>query len=233
MTPASNGKSHRDPADRAAANQENAQRSTGPRTAAGKQRSSLNALRHGLTGHIIVLPTEDLSAYQRHLQRFVEQFQPKGGLEEQLVQSLGDTTWRLNRVPATEATFLTLCAGSQLDSVPTNEPRAAEALALAETFHQQSRSLANISIYEQRLMRSFDRTLKQLRDFQDERRTKERNQMIAAAELFQMHARRDLPYDPAQDGFVFSNCEIEAYIQRRDRIDEAREDEDDQFAAAS
>jgi hypothetical protein len=101
MTPASNGNSAR-----AAINRANSEHSTGPRTTAGKQRSSLNALRHGLTGHVVVLPTEDQTAYQRHLLRFVDQFQPKGALEEQLVQSLGDTTWRLNRVPATEATFL-------------------------------------------------------------------------------------------------------------------------------
>jgi len=33
--------------DRAAVNKANAQHSTGPRTEAGKQRSKLNALRHG------------------------------------------------------------------------------------------------------------------------------------------------------------------------------------------
>jgi hypothetical protein len=43
-------------------NRANAQLSTGPRTPAGKQRSSLNALRHGLTGQIVVMPTEDLEA---------------------------------------------------------------------------------------------------------------------------------------------------------------------------
>src|ERR1700693_3533092 len=102
MTPGSNGNS-----DRAAINRANSEHSTGPRTAQGKQRSSLNALRHGLTGHVVVLPTEDQAAYESHLTRFVDQFQPKGALEDQLVQSLGDTTWRLNRVPAIEATFLT------------------------------------------------------------------------------------------------------------------------------
>jgi hypothetical protein len=217
----------------AAVNKASAGKSTGPRTAAGKQRSSLNALRHGLTGHIVVLPTEDQAAYQIHLRRFVDQFQPKGALEEQLVQSLGDTTWRLNRVPATEATFLTLAAEDLLDSVPTNEPRAAAALAQAQAFHHQSHTLANISIYEQRLARLFDRTLKQLREIQAERREHEARQMIDAAQILQMHEERDLPYDPAQDGFVFSTAEIETFIRRRDRIDEAYDVPEHHLAAAS
>jgi hypothetical protein len=217
----------------ASVNQANAQKSTGPRTAAGKHRSSLNALRHGLTGHVVVLPTEDLTAYQRHLQRFVDQFQPTGALEDQLVQSLGDTTWRLNRVPAIEATFLSLAAEDHLDSIRTNEPRAASALALAQAFHQQSRALANISIYEQRLARLFDRTLKQLREIQAERREHERRQMNDAAEILEMHQERDIPYDPAQDGFVFSTAEIQTFIQRRDRLDEAYCEPEDRLAAAS
>jgi hypothetical protein len=79
-------------ANRAAINRANAQHSTGPRTQAGKQRSKLNALRHGLTGQTIVLPTEDHSAYQRHSQSFLDECQPKGAIETQLVQSLLDTS---------------------------------------------------------------------------------------------------------------------------------------------
>jgi len=219
--------------DRAAINGANAQHSTGPRTPAGKQRSSLNALRHGLTGHVVVLPTEDQAAYQCHLKRFVDQFQPKGALEEQLVQSLGDSTWRLNRVPALEATFLTLAAENHLDSIRTNEPRAASALALSQAFHAQSHSLANISIYEQRIARLFDRTLKQLREIQAVRQEHERREMMAAAEILEMHEERDLPYDPTQDGFVFSTAEIRTYIQRRDRLDEAYSEPESHLAAAS
>ena len=38
------------------ANRRNAQQSTGPRTQIGKKTSSLNALRHGLTSRVVVLP---------------------------------------------------------------------------------------------------------------------------------------------------------------------------------
>jgi hypothetical protein len=48
---------------RAAVNRKNAARSTGPRSEGGKRRSSLNALRHGLTGQTVVLPEDDLAAY--------------------------------------------------------------------------------------------------------------------------------------------------------------------------
>src|SRR5260370_14349874 len=75
-------------ADRAAINRANAQKSTGPRTETGKQRSKLNALRHGLTGQTVVLPAEDHSAYQCHSQSFLHEYQPKGATETQLVQSL-------------------------------------------------------------------------------------------------------------------------------------------------
>src|SRR5580692_1374136 len=89
-------------------NRANSQHSTGPKTPDGKQRSSLNALRHGLTGQIVVMPTEDLHAYQLHLKSFTDEYNPKGATEANLVQSLADTTWRLNRVAALETNLLTL-----------------------------------------------------------------------------------------------------------------------------
>ena len=97
--------------DRAEINRANAQHSTGPKTPEGKQRSSLNALRHGLTGQIIVLPGDDLEAYQRHVESYVNQCKPKGAIEAQLVQTLADTAWRLNRVSALENNLLTLGMG--------------------------------------------------------------------------------------------------------------------------
>src|ERR1700693_3393371 len=116
--------------DRASVNRENARHSTGPRTETGKQRSSLNALRHGLTGQTIVLPCEDLAAYQTFTKRFFDDLQPRGVIEEQLVQTLADASWRLNRARAIETNLLTLGQTENQDSITTDYPEADSALAM-------------------------------------------------------------------------------------------------------
>jgi hypothetical protein len=92
--------------DRAAINRANSQHSTGPRTEAGKKRSSQNALRHGLTARTPVLASEDQAAYESHCRKFENEYQPATPTETQLVQELADTSWRLNRIPILEADLL-------------------------------------------------------------------------------------------------------------------------------
>ncbi len=84
------------------ANRENAQLSTGPVTEAGKAKSSLNALKSGLTGRAVLLATDAAAQYQAHVQSYADHFQPVGPEEQTLVQSLADTAWRLARVPGLE-----------------------------------------------------------------------------------------------------------------------------------
>src|SRR4051812_26383152 len=93
---------------RLAANRANAQRSTGPKTSKGKAKSSLNAVKTGLTGRTVLLPSEDVKQYQNHVKRFHEELQPVGELETNVVQSLADTQWRLNRIPSLESGILAL-----------------------------------------------------------------------------------------------------------------------------
>src|SRR5258708_20543536 len=87
-------------AARSARNRANAAHSTGPKTEAGKKRSSLNAYRHGLTGQTIILPAEDLAAYQAFTRTFFDRYKPVDIIEKQLVQSLPDTSWLPNPLPA-------------------------------------------------------------------------------------------------------------------------------------
>jgi hypothetical protein len=208
--------------DRAAANRANSLKSTGPRSEPGKQRSSLNALRHGFTGHTVVLPTEDHAAYQRHTRRFFDQFRPSGPLEEQLVQSIADSAWRLNRVPAIETNLLTLGLIDREADINTGHPEARAALAAAQTFRDHASAFALLTVYEQRISRLFAKTLEQLRQIQAERREKEQADFDRAADLLELHQENEqLPYNPLRDGFVFSTAEIQSFIERRDRLYQA------------
>ena len=101
--------------DRAEINRANSQHSTGPRTVAGKLRSSVNALRHGLTSQVAILPTEDPQLYEQHLKSFTDEYNPQRATEANLVQALADTAWRLNRIVAIESRLLTQAASNQFD----------------------------------------------------------------------------------------------------------------------
>ena len=61
------------------ANRRNARKSTGPTSAAGKQRVRFNAMTHGLTAKTVVLPGEDADALQRRVEAFKDDVQPRGG----------------------------------------------------------------------------------------------------------------------------------------------------------
>ena len=191
-------------------NRANAQHSTGPKTEAGKRRSSLNALRHGLTGQIIVLPTDDLEAYQRHTESFVAEYHPKGATESNLVQILADNVWRQHRVAALENNVLTLGTVREQDLVDDVQ----QALAIAASLESQTKALANLSLHGQRLSRQFEKTLALLEELQLKRRIDEHVSMDQASALIHMHALKDEPYDPSEDGFVFPDGELEAYMHK-------------------
>ena len=198
-------------------NRENAQHSTGPRTEAGKQRSALNALRHGLTGQVVVMPTEDLEAYQRHLVSFTDEYNPQGATESNLVQSLADTSWRLNRVAALEANLLTLAAARQPNPLSDAPGQVQDAMAIVAALESQSKALANLSLHSQRLSRQFEKTVAQLRQIQETRRAQEKRDLNDLLEVIEMHQAKGETYRPAKDGFVFSQSQINATILRRNR----------------
>lgn len=191
-------------------NRANAQHSTGPKTEAGKKQSSLNALRHGLTGQIVVMPTEDLQAYQLHLKSFTDEYRPQGATEAHLVQALADASWRLNRVAALETNVLTLGIAGNADPIQG-------ALAIAAALESQSKALSNLSMHSQRLSRQFERTVAQLRELQQTRREQEKRELNDLLDIIEMHQSTGDTYNPSADGFVFSAAQIEAATRTRRR----------------
>jgi hypothetical protein len=228
------------PTDRAAINRENARRSTGPRTPAGKDISRLNAMRHTLCSQTVVSTKNNLMAYQRFKKRFWDDLQPKGIIEVQLVQTLTDCSWRLNCARAYETNLLTLGAEEQAASIKVDDPEIHNALATAKSYRAQASALASISMHDQRVSREFHRTLKELRETQAARHEEERSERIETARLYKLHHELQqaassaapgttneptTPYSATEDGFVLANDQIETYIRREDRRTAARQAE--------
>lgn len=84
------------------ANIENAQQSTGPKTEAGKQASSMNSLRHGVFAKTVVMPGEDAEVYHALLTGLVDSLRPVGALEHVLVEKVAVAFWRSRRLSAWE-----------------------------------------------------------------------------------------------------------------------------------
>jgi hypothetical protein len=82
---------------RGEANQNNAQKSTGPRTAEGKDRSRFNAVTHGLTAESTILPGEDASAFQSRRKEIIDGTQPRNTVEAIMLEQIARCEWKSTR----------------------------------------------------------------------------------------------------------------------------------------
>jgi hypothetical protein len=103
------------------ANRRNAKRSTGPRTPVGKERSSRNALRHGLLARESVLPDEDGDEFDALAARIRQDLRPQGELEELLCQRVITTAWRLSRAARIEAGLFASALAEERTQVARDE----------------------------------------------------------------------------------------------------------------
>jgi hypothetical protein len=80
------------------ANRRNGQKSKGPVTQAGKDRSKLNALGHGCRANILVLPTEDFGEYEQEANAWKLTWMPRNPLEDFLVDRIVNLSWLAKRI---------------------------------------------------------------------------------------------------------------------------------------
>src|SRR5215469_6218697 len=210
----------RAPANRAAINKENAHHSTGPVTPEGKRRSSMNALRHGLTGRVVVLPSEDLAAYQAFCQRIIDSLYVKTAIEIELAQTIAEQYWRLNRIRSIEEGIFAL--GFAESQSVADHPEVDAALTNAKTFRDQAQILNNLSIYEQRIHRILEKTMLHLERLRDNRYRNQKDQIETAIDMHKLAKMEDKPWDPKEDGFILSREEIEEEIEYRERERKAK-----------
>ena len=90
------------------ANRENAKKSCGPRTDAGKEKARLNALKHGMRAKSIdlVLPHEDPALLEAKIQQWMDDYQPTNAIETELVSRAARLSWTLDRAERHETALV-------------------------------------------------------------------------------------------------------------------------------
>src|ERR1019366_4404591 len=150
---------------------------TSNRTQEGKARSAMNALRHGLTARVVVLPTEDMDAYQAFAKEIVDSLDPQTPVERQFAQTVAENQWRINRIRSIEDGMLGMGHFEAAGNFDCPSSEIHSAMTAARAFRDDSKSFVNLSIYEQRLHRTMKDALRQLRELQTERREHEKTEM--------------------------------------------------------
>ncbi len=126
------------------ANRRNALKSTGPKTPEGKAIASRNAVTHGLSARMPVIPGENEAEFQTFTERWLGDLKPAGPMEEFLAERIIGIAWRLRRTGKIE----TECFKPEV---------------------LDTRILARLNRYESALERSFYRNMKELHELQAER----------------------------------------------------------------
>jgi hypothetical protein len=140
------------------------------------------------------MPYEDMDAYHIFCKELFESLAPKTPVERQYAQTFCDTQWRLNRARSMEDAMLALGHFEAAGEIETEHPQVHAALTAGRVFRDDSKSFTNLTLYEQRLERTLDKSLKQLKALQAERK--------AAASTI-------TPVAETPEQFVFSTPEIE------------------------
>ena len=169
-----------------AANRANAQHSTGPATPEGKAVSSQNATKHGLTGSVVVLPTESRNEFHLFRAEVIDSLEPEGPVEREFAQIVANSQWRLRRVKSIEDGML--ATGSAFGPCdPFADPSTFDdAETIARVFVDNARAFSNLSHYEHRLYRTMTNALKQLKDLQSARKKQDEAVEVKANHLFNM-----------------------------------------------
>ena len=165
-----------------AANRQNAQHSTGPKSSTGKAKVSLNAVKTGLTGRTVLLPSDNAHEYAGHVDNYNDEFQPLGLRECELVQSLADLSWRLQRIPSLE---MGIYAHGRIEFADDFDDHAATlrpSMIELQTFFTYEKQLRNLQLQEARLARRYEKELAELRKLQQDRKAREADEAAFLSE---------------------------------------------------
>jgi hypothetical protein len=171
------------------ANRQNAQKSTGPRTAEGKATVAQNATKHGLFARKDVVISENQTEFDALRDEMLAELNPVGAMEAILAERIVSLTWRLRRAAQMQDEVIDVKIRAEINrskpilskSLITGQPsrlskntkRCYDDLALgliAKWDFQSDRVLERLSMYERRFESSLFKTMAELKKLQDARK---------------------------------------------------------------
>jgi hypothetical protein len=212
------------------ANRANALLSTGPKTEAGRRRSSLNSVKHSITGKIHIATPEDAAAFELHCRTYREALAPAGDLELELAQEIAEDKWRLKRIRSIENAIFAQGIEDLPAELTSGHEEIDSALAEGQTWINHSRQLQLLTLYESRIRRAVERNTAEFRAIQAERKQAHARAQFEAIKLSQLAESEGRIYEPAADfthaaahgGFVFSAPDIARMLDRARRLHRAQ-----------
>jgi len=190
-----------------------------------RDQRALNAYRHGLTGHVLILAPDDQEAYTTHCRGIVESLAPSGAFETDLAQSIADDLWRLKRAKAIEANLFARDLIPPCDLTAHNE-QVDNAMSKTTTWLDESPELARLTLYEGRILRQVEKTTALLTRTQEARCAALRQAAEDAALLAQLTETtgETYPLPPAAlpPQFVFSSTQVTGLATHYRRLAEAK-----------
>jgi hypothetical protein len=151
------------------ASRKNGAQSNGPKTAEGQERSSRNAIKHGLSSNrIVILDGESEEAWEEYQCHFIAKFQPRDFVEERLVIQMAFNQWRLERVWSLQTATVDEESETQQELVEAKYDQWDTALVLACAYNARKLDLKALDQYESRFIRNFDRALRQLTQIREQ-----------------------------------------------------------------
>ena len=155
---------------KSATSRANGAKSHGPTTAAGKEASSRNSLKHGMTArNTYILECESANEYKEFLAAHIAIHLPATPPEKELVEQMAIARWRIRRFVGAETVLIDCEMVRNREKVEKEfGPIDSDVhLALAiRSMADESRCLSLMSRYESRLQRCHDKAYAALRELQ-------------------------------------------------------------------
>jgi hypothetical protein len=153
--------------ERAKKNRANAQKSTGPKTPEGKERSAKNSVKHGqrakllknfIPPHAAVLCNQDRQRYFRLHEKLIAKYRPHDATEAAVVKKIADAEWRALMIDELFTAFHNKQVMDKKEGRHESNPEIAELLVDLAVFEDNVDD-PGVYLLHERVRKGIDRTI--------------------------------------------------------------------------